>query len=407
MHNKSVIFCLIFLFSSFVASCSSSSSSAVTSSESPLITYTYSLNQGESLLQGESFSITATLTSARLIDNQLIKESSLAPLSESIIFSSATTPCYVSSESPACIIVARVESASPETYILTMRTQSPNFTQVNESLTFKVVAAPVIKFTLVPETVGIGESASLIAALTGGTTVASQHIAIANFNPANGISSNEPCNVSSESRICAVKVFVAGSSVSNRNVEITMESTLVHQYNERFLLSIMNPKILVTPDGIVTNGNLGGVAGADGICESVFGVGYKAMLSDGNTRIACSSSECVDGPSSNWIMSANTTYVNSENLKIFSTNESKIFIFGEITNPIDGLIDYSWTGLDADWQSSNANCNGWTTSFAISFGMPGLPGATNYEAISQDGFGTECDAGSLDSPPQIYCVQQQ
>ena len=106
----------------------------------PLISYSYSITQGESISVGESFTITATLSGGLNIGNQLIESLSLTPSSESFIFSSPAVPCYVSSANPTCTMSVTIESTTESGgYTLYMQSMPLAIAKSNESITFTVI----------------------------------------------------------------------------------------------------------------------------------------------------------------------------------------------------------------------------------------------------------------------------
>jgi hypothetical protein len=117
----------------------------------PYITFTtngLSTDGNESIAQGESFTVIATLTeSGNIIESQTIESAvnGLIPDSESITFSPSS--CTISSTTPnneSCSITVNVEStANPGSYHLTMKNIG-SVTQVNgESIIFNVESQPV------------------------------------------------------------------------------------------------------------------------------------------------------------------------------------------------------------------------------------------------------------------------
>ena len=135
----------------------------------------------------------------------------------------------------------------------------------------------------------------------------------------------------------------------------------------------MNPRIYIVP--AAGGGNMGGVSGADAICNSdsnkpVTTTLYKAILSDGVSRIACTSSNCVaSGVAENvdWVLEPNTTYARPDQTVIGTTTAAGIFTSA---NAITTSTHEFWTGLSYYWvpPSSLYTCNEWTSS------TPGVTG---------------------------------
>ncbi len=96
-------------------------------------------------------------------------------------------------------------------------------------------------------------------------------------------------------------------------------------------------KIFLSASG--HNGNFGGATGADTFCmgdANYPGTGtYKALLTDGSTRIACTTANCGGGPSEHvgWILAANKRYTRVDGTEIGTTTANGIFTF-PLTNSI-------------------------------------------------------------------------
>ncbi len=155
------------------------------------------------------------------------------------------------------------------------------------------------------------------------------------------------------------------------------------------------------------SGNLGGVSGADTKCSadaSKPDLGtYKAVITDGATRVACSVSNCGGGYSqSDWVLGASTTYVRLDNTTIGTTGTTKIFSFS-LTNAISGTADTYWTGFISDWRavSDSGTCTDWTVSTAggTPAGKPGIGNSATSSAISTTN--QNCDTSA-----HILCAEQ-
>jgi len=142
------------------------------------------------------------------------------------------------------------------------------------------------------------------------------------------------------------------------------------------------------------NANLSGVAGADAKCASdankpVSGI-YKALIVDDVNRRACSSTNCTTSGNAehiNWILYANTNYVQSTNTSnsIFITDTNGIFN-GVLTNTIAGAAGI-WTGIknnpNWDWQTDSSHtCTSWTDSATSSCGTYGVTSWTDSRSIA-------------------------
>lgn len=125
----------------FIVSCSSGNNSNTSPApvSGALITYTYSIDNGESVIRGESFTVTATLTATTNISTQTVSVHSLSPNSESVIFSSPASPCAVSSSNPTCTMTVTIgDSAESGIYTLTMQSGPLFIMESNDVTTFDV-----------------------------------------------------------------------------------------------------------------------------------------------------------------------------------------------------------------------------------------------------------------------------
>ncbi|MBV6492194.1 MAG: hypothetical protein LDLANPLL_00185 [Turneriella sp.] len=150
------------------------------------------------------------------------------------------------------------------------------------------------------------------------------------------------------------------------------------------------------------NGNLGGVAGADAICQAegnAYGKGvYRALLVDGSVRRACENGSC--STAKNWVLQANRAYKRPDGTAIGTTDASRVF--GNLAAAIapSGTIASAWTGLmPTAWTVSSSTCSGWTTSETGSSGDYGQISVTGNSAFAYGG--NVCSAAL-----GVYCVQQ-
>lgn len=114
------------------------------------------------------------------------------------------------------------------------------------------------------------------------------------------------------------------------------------------------------------SGNLGGIAGADATCGTDAnhpgGGTFKALLVNGTSRVACTTSNCSLGcEGTDWVLLPNTQYIRPDATVILTTNAAAIFVFGTLTNYISASAG-AWTGLTTTWQTDMDHCSGWTTT---------------------------------------------
>ncbi len=126
-----------------------------------------------------------------------------------------------------------------------------------------------------------------------------------------------------------------------------------------------------------TNGNIGGIAGADAKCASdpskPNAATFKALLVDQSNRVACTTANCANGSTAehiDWVMAPNTRYIRPAGTLIGTTNQNGIIplplistiFYGENTNATDRV----WTGIFDDWTTlqpaGTDNCVSWSAS---------------------------------------------
>jgi hypothetical protein len=185
--------------------------------------------------------------------------------------------------------------------------------------------------------------------------------------------------------------------IYNRALTATEVRALVQHPNKRIFVTNSQP-----------NGSLGGISGADAICDGdtakPTGAKYKAMLVDGTTRRACSTANCgTSGLLENmdWVLQPQVTYVQAAGvLPVFTANTSGIFPFGTLTNAISGAAGSAWTGLTTDWVIANGgsdlDCNNWLAGGNGAIGD--VASLTNSALYFTSSF---CSASR-----RLYCVEQ-
>lgn len=151
----------------------------------------------------------------------------------------------------------------------------------------------------------------------------------------------------------------------------------------------------------VPNGDLGGIAGADALCQASAGkpadaVQVKAMLA-GAVRAACTTAGCSGGANehTDWVLQPLTRYERVDGTLIGVTNDIGLFSF-----PLSGSIDNDdrevFTGMSTDWRNAQ-NCSNWTSS-----SVTGAQGhANNTGSGLLRAYDQFCNRGAT-----IYCVEQ-
>ena len=152
-------------------------------------------------------------------------------------------------------------------------------------------------------------------------------------------------------------------------------------------------------------GSSGGIANADSFCmgdANYPGSGsYKALLSDGQDRIACANAGCSPSGAVDWVLKASTPYIRTDGTTITSTTSAAIFTFPFTHEIVTGGYSGIWTGLKADFTSSADNCLKWKSSTNPDVGANGIGNVTADTAINVGG-SSACDTWSY----PIYCVEQ-
>lgn len=198
-----------------------------------------------------------------------------------------------------------------------------------------------------------------------------------------------------------------GSESDGENITIQIEPTVY--------------KVFITAatfDGNLQGAAADGPAGADLKCNAdtnkpATGT-YKAMLTDGTNRIACTTTNCSGiGEDYQWVFGSGKIYIRaSDSASLFTANAK-----GIVDAPNANLLNHSldsgstvkeyWTGfaLTSYWQEASPNaeytCSNWTSnSFSGDGGRVGASNSTSYAAI-RNGSGRSCD-----STYHLLCVEQ-
>ena len=127
-----------------------------------------------------------------------------------------------------------------------------------------------------------------------------------------------------------------------------------------------------------TDGILGGIAGADAICNAdpakpgITPNAYKALIAVSGTRSG--------SPLTGWVLASNTKYFRADGTTlIFTSSGANVFTFGTLTNPFSGT-NY-WTGMTNTWAASGNTCSNWTSSAGT--GADGDGTSTSSSSIAQ------------------------
>ncbi|TGK82420.1 DUF1554 domain-containing protein [Leptospira noumeaensis] len=125
-----------------------------------------------------------------------------------------------------------------------------------------------------------------------------------------------------------------------------------------------NEKRMFLSAGSYRGGEFGGVSGADAICSTDSlcppGSSCKAMILNGNTRIASLTANVGDGQV-DWVLKPNAHYYLTDGTTLISyTNNTSLFQI-PFSNPIDSVNYGTWFGGNADWVFvTSTSCFTWS-----------------------------------------------
>ncbi len=151
---------------------------------------------------------------------------------------------------------------------------------------------------------------------------------------------------------------------------------------------------------------VGGISGADTKCNSdgnkPANTGtYKAFITDGAARVACTTANCSGGPSEHvdWALYANTQYRQVNQVTtVFTTDANGIFVFGVASAGLDGTASSFHTGFNSNWTVSGGNnCTAWTVGGGS--GMQGVGNSTGSTMLQNASIGCA-------SVVSLACAQQ-
>lgn len=152
-----------------------------------------------------------------------------------------------------------------------------------------------------------------------------------------------------------------------------------------------------------------GIAGLDANCASDAnkpsgGGTYKALVSDGTNRRACTTANCGGGAGEHisWVLKANKEYRRSNGTTVIGTTTANgIFTF-PLTNSFQATITGTnaiVTGLNTDWTSNANDCTDWTTNGG---------GANMSFAVHDDPTSATLSVGfqACSNTSKVVCVEQ-
>lgn len=169
-----------------------------------------------------------------------------------------------------------------------------------------------------------------------------------------------------------------------------------------------NCRIFVTT--ATSDGNLGGIAGADARCNADVGKPnaslYKAILSDSGTRRSCLAANCSGATgveqSLDWPLYPSVNYVRADGSTLIgASSTAAILPIPSLTASVQtGAATQVWTGLD-NWLPHANTCLGWTDNApAANLGATGVANS----GTTATAFWNTTGNCNLNRP--LYCAEQ-
>ncbi|WP_244935775.1 DUF1554 domain-containing protein [Leptospira bouyouniensis] len=135
---------------------------------------------------------------------------------------------------------------------------------------------------------------------------------------------------------------------------------------------------------------------------------YKALISDGVKRRACSTANCSGGTSENidWVLKPNQQYKRKDGTTIIATTNANGIFVSSLTNVIDpdmfdGASDHVFTGVNADWTPGD-DCSDWT---GIGNAMTGAYLYADFRTFAENSRNCNTMVGNVYKGKAI-CVEQ-
>lgn len=128
---------------------------------------------------------------------------------------------------------------------------------------------------------------------------------------------------------------------------------------------------------------------------------FRAVISDGTNRRACSTANCSSGvlENINWVLGESKFYLQDDELTIIGETDVG-GIFTTLDDQTGMAGDEYWTGLAVDWTPSIDDCNNWADTGGTYNGAYGLGDVTTPAAIFSGSYATFVAGGK-----KVLCVQ--
>jgi hypothetical protein len=150
------------------------------------------------------------------------------------------------------------------------------------------------------------------------------------------------------------------------------------------------------------NGNLGGLAGADTICNNaVNGTGWLAYLSTTSTGAGTTTVNAQDRIGAGPYYNAVGAMVAADKMTLLMNGIKGAMILDELGSPTPTGEPAVWTGTRASGNAGGANCSNWTSMMKVMSAVVGDSHAPNPLAW-QTGKQVRCDSPVV----HLYCFKK-
>lgn len=301
----------------------------------------------------------------------------------------------ISYQSPTVGVAPVVTSASPRSWTISLTPATSNTTTLSADLLYKIIAYN----TPTTNTATNAANGTLIADWAKFTTIGS-------LSPQPLVSATTGFSLPYYFAVLVKDPLTGGIS-----------------YYPTANVAPVNKYLYFAPAPYTNPGVLGGIAGADTLCNSnrpssiPSNVQIQALLVDGYKRAALTPIDWPLTPATTYYYAAQSIKVGSGGAFTCAITEAAMGttdatgVFPDLTQlvaPI-GCKDYfisMWTGLDSVWGTSGSTCSAWNSS--SSFGLYGtIYWSTGGSHISFSKWTMQCSLDSTMNPPMyLLCIQK-
>lgn len=318
---------------------------------------------------------------------------------------------------------------TPANYNVVQTISLNSTTQVLDSSSLTITATSADPYYNTSGTVSISHQ-RIYLAYTGNSFIFKENVAIPSLTPTLSfvitnctVTPALPTGLSLNASNCVISGTPTGGTLPATTYAVTATNgTDSDTHNISIQIETAVYKVFVT--AATFNGDLKGAAadgpaGADLKCNADANKPstgtYKAMLTDGTNRRACTTDNCGGGAGENyyWVFQPGEIYVRStDSASLFTANASGI-ILAPAANMLNHSFDSGtpakeyWTGFaqTSYWQKASPTlsftCSDWTSNAPVADGgRVGTSDSTNYSSI-RNGSGRSCDLLY-----HLLCVEQ-